>query len=282
MTLNIYSGKDAYINDVPCLINWQVTPAVTAERWSASCTPGATNVGLGIQNWAGQASGKGAFPVLLPDGTDVTFQGVVNNDAGEGALLSLNGTIKVEQLTIDINRETNAAVAWQATFGFQGIPTEAASGAADDTFADMTYPNAFDILVGGSTIASASLKIRTGQIVLRRPASTYIIDGATFRKASNLEADLSFSVFNSSLKVAAIAPNVLDEVIFSLTATQRWRFNKVRILGKSNYQVDRGSSAIIGYTVNAQWNSADDGEQGAIAYTLADLDDETFVYGVAL
>lgn len=276
MTTNIYSGKDAYINGIPCTQSWGAAVAVTAQKYSASCVPGATNVPPGVENWTGQGGGIGAFPALLPDGTDVTFKGVTNNTSGEGALQSLNGTVMVEQTTIDFNKENGGPIQWASTFGFEGVPTEAASGAADSSFFNSVYPNALDILVAGSTIASSSLGIRSAQIVLKRQIVAFIVAGVTYRKPGNLEADISFSFFSPTLKLAALAPNNLAVLKIDLGGGAFWSFTKVRMLGKSNYVVDRQTNAVVGYTQACSWNAADAGSKGNITYNIGSGSDVVF------
>jgi hypothetical protein len=148
----VYSGKDSYVNGVPCTQGWQANPAVTAQRYSASCVAGATNTPAGITNWTGQISGVGAQPPLFPDGLPFTFLGVINNTSG--SLKSLNGTVLFEQLTIDFNRETYAPISWVATFGAQGAMTEAASGAADSVVSEA--PNGKDLAIKIATVSLSS------------------------------------------------------------------------------------------------------------------------------
>lgn len=279
MALGIYSGKDAYVNGVSCIQSWQVTEAVTAQRYSASCTPGGTNVAPGVVNWSGQMSGVGPVPAAFPDGVVLSFQGVTNNSAGEGDLLSVEGSALIEQLTIDINKETAAPISWQATFGFNGVPTEAASGAADAVIATPVYGDALDVRIGSSpaTIVTGSLALRTAQIVFRRPLTVFVKGGAAYRKSGNLECDISFSAFTPSLKVTAFAQGTLAKTRIYTSATAYWEFAKIRFLGKSNFQVERGTVNVLGYQVNGQWNSADAGALGYITYF--DGTDNTDYYG---
>lgn len=293
MALAQYSGKDAYINGIGCLQNWTASVAVTSQKFSASCVPAATDVPPGIQDWKGTASGLGSLPpaVILMPSADLAFQGVVNNTAGLGDILSLNGNIAVEQLTIDMNKETNAVIGWQLGFCFQGVPTEATSSAVDAAYADnsgsagsLLYPNNLSILVAGVAIESTSNRLRTVQIVFKRQVVNYIVGGVTLRKYGNLEADVSFSMFSPTLKLAALAPNNLADLQVTVDASgyNYWLFSKVRMLGKSNYVVDRQTNAIVGYTQACSWNAATAGAQGNISYgnTADDIHSGGAVYGV--
>lgn len=264
MAIEIYSGKDAYIDGVPCVSSWSATQGAAAQRYSASCVAGASNVGPPVLNWSGAASGKGQKPVLFPSGADVVFQGVMNNDAGEGDLLSLDGDIVVEQLTIDINKETSAPISWQATYGFQGTPTQSATGASDSANADAMYGNDLDVKIATTSVGIT--KVRSAQLVFRRQLTTFVQGGTTYRKAGFLSADINFTLYESSLAIAAYAPGALSRLQIFVSATAYWDFSLARFLGKSNYVVDRESNAILGYTVNAQWNAKNGATPGWISY----------------
>lgn len=253
--MGIYSGRDAYINGIPCIQSWQVAEAVTAQRYAASCVPGATAVPAGIVNWSGQLSGVGDFPEdAIPSGVDLAFQGVINNTIG--SLKSLTGNILVEQLTIDIDKSTYAPIKWTATFGVQGLLTEAASGATDSDVAMAPNGKDLSISIAGTPL---TVSLTKAQIVLRRPSSTYVDGGATYRKSGNLEADLNFTVQDSSVAVAAYAKNAIALTKIMTSSARFWEFSKVRFLGKSNYTVDRTSNNILGYQVNGQWSAVEEG-----------------------
>lgn len=265
----VYSGKDAYVNGVACTQSWQANPAVTSQRYSASCVAGATNSPPGITNWTGQITGVGAQPALFPTGVAMTFLGVINNTGG--SLKSLNGSVLIEQLTIDINKETYAPISWVATFGAQGAMTEAATGATDATISEA--PNGKDLVieVAGTPLTQ---NLRTAQLVFRRPMTTYPSAGLTYRSASNLECDLNFSVYESSLEIAAYAPNSLSLVDIFVDGTDFWSISKARFLGKTGINFDRTSNNITGYTVNAQWNAVEGTTPGFIMGP-----DGTYYYG---
>lgn len=259
----VYSGRDAYLDGAACIQSWQATEATTHQRHSSSCVAGATNVPPGIKNWSGQVNGLGAFPEAVLPGTLVEDALLVINNTG-GSLKSLTGDIVFEQLTIDFNKETYAPISWQATFGAQGNLTEAASGAADSTVAEAPNGSALDIKIATVSLTQA---IRTAQIVLRTPLTTYVDGGTTYRgEAGNLEADINFAVYESSLNVAAYAANALSRVQIYATATAYWDFSKIRFGGKSNFVVDRTTHNILGYTVNGQWNAVEGTTPGYITY----------------
>lgn len=275
--MTVYSGKDAYVNTVGCVQSWQATEAVTAQRYSASCVPGATAVPPGIVNWTGQISGVGDFPeVVIPNGTDLAFQGVINNTSM--ALKSLTGNVRIEQLTIDIDKSTYAPIKWTATFGAQGLLTEGATGAADATISEAPNGKDLAISIGGTPLTQSLTK---AQIVLRMPATTYVDAGATKRTSGNLECDVNFTVQDSSLAVGAYAKNVLGLLKIFTTADNFWEFSKIRFLGKSNFTVDRVSNNVLGYQVNGQWSAIEADALGYLTFFngFNDLDTYTDVYG---
>lgn len=265
--MGIYSGKDAYVDGVNCVQSWQATEAVTAQRYSASCVPGATAVPPGIVNWTGSLTGIGAFPsFVIPSGADVAFQGVINNTSM--ALKSLTGNVLVEQLTIDIDKTTYAPIKWTATFGAQGLLTEGASGAADSSVS--AAPNGKDLVINVAT-ADLTQSLTKAQIVLKMPATSYVDGGATKRFAGNLECDINFGVQESSVAVAAYAKNVLALVKIFTSPAAHWEFSAIRFLGKSGFTVDRTTNKVLEYTVNGQWSAVlDDDSAGYIAYVTED------------
>lgn len=260
--MSIYSGKDGYVNGIGCIQSWSAAEAVTAQRFSASCVSGATAVPSGIVNWTGQITGVGAYPsAVLPTGIDFSFQGVINNTAL--SLKSLTGTALIEQLTIDIDKSTYAPIKWTATYGVQGVLTEAASSAADSTVNAAENGKDLSISIDDVTLTQSLTK---AQIIFKRPHTTYVDGGVTKRVAGNLECDVSFGVQDSSVAVAAYAKNVLASVKIYTTATDYWFLALVRFLGKSDFQVDRVANNVLGYTVNGQWSGADNTEPGFISY----------------
>jgi len=272
----IYNGKNAYVDDVPCVQTWSASLATTHQRHSSSCIAGATNSPPGIKNWSGQITGLGDFPsIVIPSLSPLTFLGVINNTGG--SLKSLNGSVFIESLTIDINKATYAPISWTATFGAHGDLVEAATGAADSVVSEA--PNGKDLAI---TIVATPITqaIQTAQLVFRRPSTTYVDAGLTYRTPGNLEADINFAVLESALEVAAYAPNALSLVKIFTTATKYWEFSKIRFGGKSNFVVDRTSNNVLGYTVNGMWNAIEGTTEGWIAFFNGSTY-ETAIYGTA-
>jgi hypothetical protein len=267
MALGIYSGKDALLNGIACVQSWSLTEALAQTRYAASCVPNATNMPKGISNWTGNVTGIGAYPsAAIPVATTFVFKGVTNNDAGQGDLLSVDGVGLFEQLTININKETGAPIGWEATFGLQGVPTESATGAADATLASPEHGDALDVKIGGASVESVSVAVKSAQIILRRPHTTYPKLGSTYRAAGNLEADINFAVSSPKLFNAAWATNGLAVVRIMTGATSYWEFSKIRFGAKTGFVVNRNPPAIVGFTVPGFWNGADAGVAGFITY----------------
>jgi hypothetical protein len=272
--MGIYSGKDAYVDGVPCTTSWGATLAVALSKYSASCLAGATNTPPGVRNWTGQMAGFGSFPeAVLPSYTPLDFQGVINNTGG--SLKSLTGSIYIEQLTIDINKATQAPISWTATFGVDGDLAEAATGADDSVVSEAENGKDLGITIVATPITQ---NIQSAQIILKRALTTYVDAGTTKRKAGNLEADISFSVLESIVEVAAYAPNALSLVKVLCGGGKYWEFSKIRFGGKSGLTVDRSANAIIGYTVNGGWNAVEGTTEGYLTYYNG-ASYETALYG---
>lgn len=265
------SGRHAYVNGVPCTQSWSASKSVASQRYSSSCVAGATNVPPGVINWSGQIAGVGAQPPLFPDGNPMAFQGVIDNTVGD--LLSLNGSILIEQLTIDINKETYAPISWVATFGAQGAMTEAATGAVDSVVSEALNGKDLAIEINSTAITQG---LRTCQLVFRRPSTSYVQAGLTYRDSGNLECDINFSLYERSLEIAAYEANALAQVDVYVSGSEYWSFEKIRFGSKSGISFDRSSNNILGYTVNGMWNAVDGTTQGEIIGP-----DETYYYGSA-
>jgi hypothetical protein len=269
MALSVFSGKDAYVSGLSCVDGWSLTEAIAQTRYGASCIPGAMNMPKGVVNWTGNMTGIGSYPEdVLPVVTPLTFKGVTNNDAGEGDLLSVDGSILFEQLTLTANKETGEAINWEATFGMNGIPTESTTGAADATIANPDFSTDADVRIGGVTIETASVALKKWTLILRRPHATYVKGSSLYRKIGNLEADISFDISSPKLFNAAWVSNTLAVVRLYTSATAYWELSKIRWGARSGFSVTRKANAppVIGYTVNGAWNAADAGVLGYITY----------------
>lgn len=272
MALGIYSGKDAFVNGLACVDSWSLTEAIQQTRYGASCVPGATNMPKGFANWTGSATGIGAYPSAVVSNIKTpapfTFQGVTNNDAGEGDLLSVDGAGYFEQLTITADKTNGDPISWEASLGLNGVPTESTTGAADATLASPEYGIDADVKIAGATIETISCEVKKWVLMLRRPLATRPKGGSTYRKPGNLEADVTFDVSSPKIFNAAYPSNALVVIRLYTSATAYWELAKVRIGARSGFSVNRKANppAIVGYTVNAAWNAADAGVAGWITY----------------
>jgi hypothetical protein len=255
---HIVSGRYAYVNGLSCTQSWQFNQTVAQQRYAASCVPDATNVPEGPTDWTGQATGLGGQPAIFPDGDDFTFLGVIDGKIGQ--LLSLNGDVLCESLTIDINKEDGSSIKWTATLGAQGDMAEAATAATDSVVSGGQSGVDLDVKIDDVSVSG----VRSAQMVFRRPVTTALDAGLTYRSAGNFEADINFAVYNKSQEVAAYAPNALEIVKIYITPTTFWEFKKIRFGSKSGFVVDRASNNVLGYTVNGMFNGAEDDDLGHI------------------
>jgi hypothetical protein len=175
----------------------------------------------------------------------------------------------IEQLTIDINKETFDPISWTATFGLNGVPTESATAATDATIYNGFDGSLLDVRIGDPTpltIESVSCAVRRAQIVLRRALGMWIKSGATHRVPGNLEADVVIGVYCPQQFNPAYEYNSLKSLRIFVSATAYWQFRKIRWLGKTGITLDRNSNEPVSYDVNGQFNGADAGVLGNIAY----------------
>lgn len=260
----IRTGKDGYVNGVPCLSAWGISRQTTATRYAASCTMEGTNVTKGNINVTGQMSGIGGNPAITW-GADMAFKGVVDGSVGTPA--TVEGNIRVSELTINIPKEAGTEITWEASFGFQGDVTEGttqytdstltehlgATIAADATFGPPPEPYTFAAIPG----------FRSAKLTIRRPEKTYVQNGVTYRLNGNFEAEATVEVFSDDVKPTNDL-NMLGKLRLYIDATNFWEFNYMRISEFSGFVVNRATQDLIGYSINYMW-SAVGGDAGATA-----------------
>lgn len=282
----VKSGRDAYVHGVSCTESWSMGEAVTAQAYSASCTGGAQNVPKGVTNITGAVTGFGAEPPWFPDGHDKSAV-IFTVDSHASELESYSATVLVEQLAITFNQETGAAVSWNASFGVQGDYTHSTSVGEVDSSIN-SPANAIDLLIlfatvnasdGGTVIQVPD--VRTATLTFKRPHTTFVENGLTYRRAGNLSAELSIGVYNSNMLDALFERNSLHYVavnvnpdLTDLDGDGSWRLNAMRILGKTGLDVNANSNAIISFTQQLMFNAVsrdetDEDSEEALGWILA-------------
>lgn len=254
--MSVISGKHAYIDNVPCVAQWQVGESGDLQSYAASCTAGGTGVSDGNIDWAGSASGIGHTPVLMPTGNDFTFKGVADNESGDAIVY--DGTILVSQTTINIPIAAGGPITWASVFGCQGALTEGTSGAADATVAEAPSAKAATLkiedtaaeIAGGTALSD----IQSITLTFSRPASSYVSGGYVYRLPGNLAATIAFEILDRSLVNTKYAINAHKVASILVAAGATWEL-PIKWGSKTNFTVDTDTRAPVGYTVNGQWSS---------------------------
>lgn len=258
----IITGKDGYVNGVPCTTSWAVNRNASIGRYAASCAGYGTAVNRGVKNVTGVMTGIGGNPPVVP-GTNMTFKGVIDNTFGLNKVL--DGSVYIQSLAIQMPKEAGGNLTWAANFGVQGDLTEGTTGAADATY--VLHEGAVQItdavLYNGGTPYTIP-GFRSANFTINAPEKTYVINGLTHRLPGNLEADISISVYDDDYINSKFEPNAIDKVSLYIDASTFWLFEWVRFGDINNFMVDRATQAIIGYDINGMWTAVSGGVEGSI------------------
>lgn len=262
--MSIVTGRDAYVNGVACTESWQVNREGSNERYAASCTSRGTGVSNGNINESGSINGLGGEPpAMVMPGTESTFKGVADNTSGSAKVL--DGTVLFTSLQITCPFEAGGLIRWTANFGVQGTLTPGSVGAADATYvehlgaADVLAPTLLD---GGANYAIPGFRQWT--LNINTPEKTFVQDAKTYRRAGNFEADVTIDVYNEQLRNAKYDINVIDKLKLYISPTTFWHLGWVKFTGAGPVTYDRGTQAIIGYTINGMWSAVHTGALGHI------------------
>lgn len=278
--MTVISGKDGYINGVPCLSNWQASAAAALQEYAASCTGGGVGVTDGNKDWTGSASGIGYQPALLPDGVDYAFLGVVDNDGG--GKLDLNGTILVSQMQLDIPIAAGGPITWSTQWAARGAMIGGTVGAADATFAEA--PSAKLATIGMSPTFVGSYteipEVQSISLTLTRTLQTYVSAGFIDRVAGNLSSTISFEVLDRDIFNALYDLNIFNVVELTVAPGKTWNL-PMKWGGKSNLNVDVSTRSPVGYTVNGQWSAVVPIAMDANSEGWIKMPDDTYFFGSA-
>lgn len=257
------SGKDAYVGSLSCITRWGMSIQANGSRYQASCTGGATISGEGNTDVTGTIEGVGlGFP--FPDGTDLAAVFVTSNQSGD--LLSYSGNIRINQVQVTFPVAAADPIRWTANWGAQGTLTKStAVGGAD---ASVSVPPTAKLITAeyGGTAVDA---LQALTVTFRRPEGTYIISGSTQRQNGGLEADVSFELLTKDIEAYTINSEDTFEVLNDGTVVVD--FSSVRLKSLTNYQVDRETGDVIGYTVNGEFNAVTGTTLGYIQQNGSDV-----------
>lgn len=244
------SGKDAYVDGVPCIQSWGMSLAAAGTRYQASCTNGGTVTTDGNKNFTGQASGVG-LGGPDPSAADVSFRGVASDAAGD--LQSFVASIRWLQTTYTMNIAGAAPITWASTFGVQGAFTEDnAVAGSDSTLADASSSTGIAATIGASFVPTG---IQSASVVVRRAEGTYVKDGLTYRNTGNIEADVSLVLANKDLFNTAFEANAVSRLRLIQDGTTLFDFGSIKWQGPSSIVYDRNNQSVVQFTLNGQWQA---------------------------
>lgn len=273
--MTVISGKDAYVDGVPCTTSWSVAHSAAIQRYACSATQGGTGVVEGNINWSGSMAGLGPNPPVKP-GSEFTFKGIV--DATNGDTLAIEGTVLIENVRIQFPVRGGGPITWNSTFGAQGLLTSTTplTGVVDPTskLAISAKDTGITIDPGGTPYVVPD--VQSISLNLSARSATYISSGATERKPGNLIADLSFTLLNRDLFIANYQPNQREIVHIVLNDATFWLIDEVVFGNLSNFQVNVATRSIVGYTVGGMWSAVDDLANNATGNKLVSPDGTVF------
>lgn len=252
----IRTGKDAYVNGISCVSSWSLNRVASVTRYSASCTGKGTGATNGNINVTGTITGIGGDPGIVW-GSDVIGAKFVIDGSASGKL-SLSGNIRFNELTINIPKEAGTEINWSANFGVQGDVTEDTAVAYTDSTlvehlgaavaADSQWSDA-----GTSSFADID-GFRGARLTIRKPEKTYVVDGVTLRDSGNFEADLAIDVFSDDL-LPAKDLNAIGKMKVYINQTEFWEVWYAKIAELTNFQMNRATQDLVGYTINYMWSN---------------------------
>lgn len=249
--MTVISGKDGYVDGVPCTTSWSVSHTAGIQRYAASCTQGGTGVVEGNESWTGNMAGLGPNPPVKP-GDSFTFLGVIDDTTGSE--VDLNGTVLIENVAISIPVAGGGPITWTASFSAQGLMTAGSVGGADAT--SKLAVTAADC--GVTVVSTAISAIQNITLNFAAPSSKYVLSGASHGVRGNFSAGISFSVLDSNIFVSAYQPNVRAIVKVTMADATYWLLDEIVFGALSNFMVDVKTRSIVGYTVNGFWSATSD------------------------
>lgn len=263
--MSVISGSKCSVDGVTMLQRWQVGRVAATSKYAASNTGAGTGATKGPINVSGSLAGIGGAGIAaVTPGAELAFVGVTN----QGPDLTYGGTILITSLSINVDIEGGGPITWAANFGVQGDVTPGAAVAVADN-QPVVHDGASDS-IGVQVEATPSnhtiANVRNWSLNINAPEKTYVQGGLMYRKPGNLEGDVSIAVYNDTLFNVNYNPNVLAAVRLFIDATTYWRMEWLRFKEQSNFVNDRGTQALVGYTINADWSCAGPIGSGALGH----------------
>lgn len=173
--------------------------------------------------------------------------------------MGIDGPAIIDRVEMTWDWEGKQPIAYNVTFSGNGAPTLGAAAAADATFpADQVLPSSGTKIELGTPAYAEVESLRTATLAVWRTNTDYVnsgTDGSVKRLKGNLDASLSFAVHTddfSSLPVVSRGTNV--EVKLYTTASLFWLIESMKLVNLSDLVCDRESAAMVGATLNFEFN----------------------------
>ena len=265
------SGKDVWVDDntgtgFGCIQSYSINTSVSAAPYTSSCNAGGTGRGTGITTQSGTITGIGSEPDLFPDGTLRTARFIISDSPAK----SLTGSIQIDSLSINIDRESGGPISWTASFGVDGLLTSASTSEQPSGVESIDYSKDLILELGEvgapTTISPVGPVVRSLQLNFSRNNPTYQ-DGAVMKRTSNggiLDFNFSVSVYDSTLAWYDTIKNnkyIMDAYVNS---TDFWHIEWARFLSADGWTLSNSTPNVPGYTVSGGWDNVDDSTLGTI------------------
>jgi len=197
-------------------------------------------------------SGLGPNPPMLP-GKEYAFKGVI--DMLQADQLALDGTVLIENVSIQFPIAGGGPITWTASFGVQGSLESSSTGAVDPSskLAISGKDTTVKIDPGGTPFVVPD--VQSVALAFSAPSVTYVDGGVTKRTEGNLSANLTFEVLNRDIYQTGYQPNSRNVVHIEIGDTTYWLLDQIVFGGLTNFNVNVANRAIVGYTVSGQWSA---------------------------
>lgn len=273
---NRISGKYAYVEGVGHTKSWQMSEAANLATIMDSASPDGSEAVDGNADWTGSVAGNGYASALYPKEANFAFHGVANGKVG--SLVNYDASVLVGATTVNIPVATSGGVVnWTSTFGAQGDVVKETATAYDDDVRTLTVPAKNGKISIESAVAGVYTDIGGVQNItlnFARGMSTYVEAGLTYRVPNNLTANVSFDIQDDDLFNALYAKGVCKKTKIFVTGALFFMFDGIMWGDKTNYNIDRSTDNIVGYSVAGTWSAL---RTGAALGTII-LPDATVLY----
>lgn len=270
--MGLHSGKWAAVNGVPNIHQWSISETQSPAKGRASNTALAPIRKRGVHQWSGSYSAYGGTPTCMP-GVLFGFVGFgAPDDDVSGAGQRYSGNAIVDSVAITWNWATGECISHVVSFsGHIDLTKASGNEPADATTpvmppiapckikygavtasADGDFTNVAALTQAVLTISSENQSFVNSDTVVGTGASAKLWTG---RKAGVPDWTLALSQ-QDNLRVGAPF-DIGDDISLRLyvDATTYWLLKWGHVRDFTGITADRNTGAIIGRTVNVDWNA---------------------------